>query len=88
MPVPAVPLPPSSSSSTVPTAQEIVDAIDLHFMNQLDNGGVLDYSIGGTRITRYSLAELTKLREVYVRLASVANGVAKVTYAKMKRIGS
>lgn len=75
----------SSSSSSTPTAQQIVDAIDLHLHGNIEAGGVQDYMIGGKRITKHTLPHLLEARKHYAALAAANSRGNSVTYAKFKK---
>lgn len=59
----------AETASTATSATDIVEAIDAHFLGQLQAGGAQDYMIQDKRITRYGLDDLIQLRETYTELA-------------------
>ncbi len=63
--------------------QEIVEQIDTALLAIATGGAVSSYAIAGRSITKYSMGELTKLRDYYqgkIDSAMYGNGI---TYAHM-----
>ena len=47
----------------------LVESIDLAIQKAIENGGVVEYSIGGRALKRYKLQELWDMRANYAALA-------------------
>lgn len=63
---------PVTTPATVPTAQEMVDAIDAMIFGALEAGGVQDFAIAGQRISTFDGDDLLSWRKYYQSRVSVA----------------
>lgn len=59
---------------TVPTNQEMLDAVNTAIQAILSGGAVQSYSINGRNLQKYSLTELYNLRKDLEKAIAAANG--------------
>lgn len=76
-------------SASIPTTQQMLDAIDVAIFDIINNGGVRQYMTGelGQNLTHYSLEELKSLRQYYVsKLQSSKSNVDLQTLVKFRSV--
>ena len=66
---------------SVPTNQEIVDAIDIRLYAIVNGGAIREITILGKNIRKYSIRELTELKKYYQGLISASSDTGNRTYA-------